>query len=101
MIVAFEEFNIPMIITPEDLSNPNLDEKSALTYLSYFMKEHGVGYNLIMNWLHRILPDRQIHNLTVSNYSRILLRTTANHDLGRLIGTVESTSVPFSLNLVQ
>ena len=66
MVVAFEEFNIPMIITSEDLSNPNLDEKSTLTYLSYFMKEHGPGYNLIMNWLQKILPDRQIHNLTVS-----------------------------------
>ena len=65
MIMAYEEFNIPMIITPEDLSNPNLDEKSALTYLSYFMKEHGPGYNLIIDWLHRILPDRQIYNLTV------------------------------------
>lgn len=55
-----------MIINPEDLSNPSIDEKSALTYLSYFMKEHGPGYNLIIDWLQRLLPTRTISNLTVS-----------------------------------
>ena len=65
MIIAYEQFNIPMIITPEDLSNPNLDEKSALTYLSYFMKENGPGYCLIMRWLEQMIPDHEINNLTV------------------------------------
>lgn len=66
MKVAFEKFQIPIIITPEDLSNPNVDEKSALTYLSYFMKENGPGYNLTIEWARRILPNKNITNLTVS-----------------------------------
>lgn len=66
MLIAKEEFGIPMIITAEDLSNPSLDEKSALTYLSYFMKENGPGYTLILDWLQRLLPTKSISNLTVS-----------------------------------
>lgn len=66
MLIAKEELGIPMIISAEDLSNPSLDEKSALTYLSYFMKEHGPGYDLIIDWLQRLLPTRTISNLTVS-----------------------------------
>lgn len=66
MKVAYEQFDIPIIITPEDLSNPNVDEKSALTYLSYFMKENGPGYNLTINWVKKILADKNITNLTVS-----------------------------------
>lgn len=66
MTIAKNEFSIPMIITPEDLCNPNLDEKSSLTYLSYFMKENGPGYNLIMDWIKQVLPNRKFTNLTVS-----------------------------------
>ena len=66
MTIAKAEFNIPMIITAEDLSNPNLDEKSSLTYLSYFMKENGPGYNLVINWARQMLPNMDIKNLTVS-----------------------------------
>ena len=72
MTMAKTEFNIPMIITAEDLSNPNLDEKSALTYLSYFMKENGPGYNLIVNWTKQILPNADLTNLTVSVYSKFI-----------------------------
>lgn len=66
MTIAQEMFNIPMIITAEDLSNPNLDDKSALTYLSYFMRENGPGYTKIINWISEILPTRKVTNLTVS-----------------------------------
>ncbi|KAH9526951.1 hypothetical protein DERF_001005 [Dermatophagoides farinae] len=72
MTMAKTEFNIPMIITAEDLSNPNLDEKSALTYLSYFMKENGPGYNLIVNWTKQILPNADLTNLTTDWNSGIL-----------------------------
>ena len=65
MLIAQEAFNIPVIITPEDLSNPNLDEKSALTYLSYFMKENGPGYKKIIAWINDLLPSRKVTNLTV------------------------------------
>ncbi|KAH9416793.1 hypothetical protein DERP_011908 [Dermatophagoides pteronyssinus] len=72
MTIAKAEFNIPMIITAEDLSNPNLDEKSSLTYLSYFMKENGPGYNLVINWARQMLPNMDIKNLTTDWNSGIL-----------------------------
>ena len=78
MTIAKAEFNIPMIITAEDLSNPNLDEKSSLTYLSYFMKENGPGYNLVINWARQMLPNMDIKNLTVSSLHYSFLQLNLN-----------------------
>lgn len=66
MTIAQTELNVPMILTPEDLSNPNLDERSGLTYLSYFMKEDGPGYKSTLTWVQKTLPHCQIKNLSVS-----------------------------------
>jgi filamin len=66
MTIAQTDLNVPMILTPEDLSNPNLDERSGLTYLSYFMKEDGPGYKSTLTWVQKTLPHCQIKNLSVS-----------------------------------
>ena len=39
MELAQKHFGIPMVMDPEDLASPDLDELSGMTYLSYFMKE--------------------------------------------------------------
>ena len=39
MEIAEQHFGIPMVLEPEYLSSPHLDELSGMTYLSYFMKE--------------------------------------------------------------
>jgi len=33
---AHEVFRIPKILDPEDLTGPNMDERSLMTYLAYF-----------------------------------------------------------------
>lgn len=41
MSLAQKHFNIPLVLEPEYLASPHLDELSGMTYLSYFMKEEG------------------------------------------------------------
>ena len=38
MELAQRHFNIPLVLEPEYLASPHLDELSGMTYLSYFMK---------------------------------------------------------------
>ncbi|ROT70240.1 Filamin-A [Penaeus vannamei] len=64
MEIAKAEFNIPMILEPEILASPYLDELSGMTYLSYFMKEGGPGYKATLDWVRKQLPDRKINNFT-------------------------------------
>ncbi|GAB6018892.1 hypothetical protein CHUAL_000550 [Chamberlinius hualienensis] len=64
MTIAMEEFNIPMILQPEYLANPNLDELSGMTYLSYFMKEDSPGYVATLNWVRKQIPDKNVKNFT-------------------------------------
>jgi len=71
MKTAQNELNVPMILTPEDLSNPYLDERSGMTYLSYFMKEDGPGYKSTLAWVQKTLPQCNIKNLSVCIYSII------------------------------
>ncbi|XP_023244648.1 filamin-A-like [Centruroides sculpturatus] len=73
MMVAKEEFNIPMILTPEDLSSQNLDELSGMTYLSYFMREESPGYHATLRWISRTLSDLNIQNFTTDWNSGIAL----------------------------
>ncbi|XP_047474159.1 filamin-C-like [Penaeus chinensis] len=64
MEIAKAEFNIPMILEPEILASPYLDELSGMTYLSYFMKEGGPGYKATLDWVRKQLPNRKINNFT-------------------------------------
>ena len=52
---------------PEYLANPNLDELSGMTYLSYFMKEEdSPGYYATLNWVKNQIPHQRINNFRVS-----------------------------------
>jgi len=66
MDIAKKELAVPVVLDPEYLASPHLDELSGMTYLSYFMKENGPGYKATMNWVRNQLPDRYISNFTVS-----------------------------------
>ena len=68
MEVAEKHFRIPMILEPEYLTNPNLDELSGMTYLSYFMKEEdSPGYYATLNWVKNQIPNARINNFRVSH----------------------------------
>ena len=68
MVTAFEHLRIPLVVTPENMSSYELDELSAITYLSYFVREGSPGYKTTLTWIQKQLPDEQIDNFSV-NYS--------------------------------
>ena len=65
MTTAQSSLNIPLVVTPENMSSPELDELSSITYLSYFMKEGSPGYNATLRLIQSILSDETISNFTV------------------------------------
>ncbi|OQV23312.1 Filamin-B [Hypsibius exemplaris] len=66
MEVAEREFGIPMLISPEDLSSPDLDELSGMTYLSYFMNSPtSPGYKATLRWVRGQIPDENVENFTM------------------------------------
>jgi filamin len=66
MELAKNHFHIPLVLQPEYLSSPHLDELSGMTYLSYFMKENSPGYNATLGWVKEQIPDVLVSNFTVS-----------------------------------
>ncbi|GFO06183.1 filamin-a, partial [Plakobranchus ocellatus] len=53
MKLARQNFNIPLVLRPENLASEDLDELSAITYLSYFTRIGGPGYDAT---LQRVVP---------------------------------------------
>lgn len=65
ILLAKEHLNIPRVISPEDFASEALDELSAMTYLSYFVRSESPGYYDTLNWVCKQLRTTQITNLTV------------------------------------
>ena len=65
MRLAKQHFNIPLVLSPENLSNPELDELSGMTYLSYFMKVDSPGYNATLCWVQQQIPEQKVKNFQV------------------------------------
>lgn len=66
MALAKEHLNIPRVISPEDFASKGLDELSAMTYLSYFVKSGSPGYYATLNWVCKQIRSPNVTNLTVS-----------------------------------
>ncbi|XP_065214935.1 filamin-A isoform X4 [Planococcus citri] len=64
MELARQEFNVPMVLEPEYLASPFLDELSGMTYLSYFMKEDSPGFKSTLRWVNSRLKNRPVRNFT-------------------------------------
>lgn len=67
MEISKREFDIPMVLEPEYLASPYLDELSGMTYLSYFMKEGSPGFHATLRWVNSQL-SHPVQNFTVSEY---------------------------------
>ena len=65
MELAKKEFAIPMVLEPEYLASPFLDELSGMTYLSYFMRENSPGFFATLNWVTQQIPQMRLLNFTV------------------------------------
>lgn len=64
MRLAHRELDVPMVLEPEYLASPWLDELSGMTYLSYFMKPDSAGFRATLDWVNSRL-ERGITNFTV------------------------------------
>ena len=65
MELAETVLDIPMVLEPEYLASPYLDDLSGMTYLSYFMKENSPGFYATLRWVQSQIPDQKINNFTV------------------------------------
>lgn len=65
MTTALKELEIPLVVTPLNMSSPELDELSAITYLSYFIREGSPGYRATLKWIQSIIQDEKINNFSV------------------------------------
>lgn len=65
MELARNVFDIPMVLEPEYLASPYLDDLSGMTYLSYFMRENSPGFFATLRWVTGQIPQMKIKNFTV------------------------------------
>ena len=59
--LAWEHLGIPAIISAEDMANPEVDQLSMMTYLSYFIK---LCIKKIHDWSQLLIPHRTINNMS-------------------------------------
>jgi filamin len=71
MELAKKVFGIPMVLEPEYLASPFLDELSGMTYLSYFMKENSPGFFATLRWVTSQIPGQKVKNFTVLTISAL------------------------------
>ncbi|XP_055380209.1 filamin-A isoform X2 [Condylostylus longicornis] len=94
MDIAQREFGIPKVLEPEYLASPWLDELSGMTYLSYFMKPGGPGYNATMRWVNTQVKDKVTNFTTDWNDGKVFCEIIRN--LGGSAPAPEKLSVdPF------
>ena len=61
MDLAERLFDIPKILSPEDLNNSDVDDLSVMTYISYFCDP---ANQLLLQWIRKKIPERTIKNLS-------------------------------------
>lgn len=61
MSLAEQHLQIPMVLSPEDLNNPEVDDLSVMTYISYFFDP---ANQQLLQWIRKKIPDRNIQNLS-------------------------------------
>ncbi|XP_071084444.1 filamin-C-like [Haliotis cracherodii] len=64
MKLAKQHFDIPLVLRPEDLCSPELDDRSAITYLSYFIRLNAPGYVATIDCVQKRIRNRTITNFT-------------------------------------
>lgn len=65
MELAKHLFDIPLVVRPENMASRELDELSAMTYLSYFTRLGSPGYNSTLRWVQEQIPQKNVSNFQV------------------------------------
>lgn len=98
--MAQREFGIPKVLEPEYLASPWLDELSGMTYLSYFMKPGGPGYNATMRWVNTQIKAPVSNFTVILDWFNVIEPSDSFVSNFRLIGTMAASSVKSSKDLV-
>ena len=72
---AWEHLSIPAIISADDMADPEVDELSMMTYLSYFIK---LCIKKIREWAQSLVPHRAIRNMSSDWCSGVHLTALIN-----------------------
>ena len=83
MKLAEENFFIPQLMSPSDLTVEKPDERSVMTYLSYFGNRKSPGQKALFLWIREQLPD----GVVVTNFNTDWVNGIA---LGGLVNAVSS-----------
>lgn len=61
MMLAEEHLDIPMLLDPEDMNNPDVDDLSVMTYIAYFFTP---AMSQLLEWIQKKIPENNITNLS-------------------------------------
>jgi filamin len=64
-MTAQAKLGIPLLVSPENMCSSELDELSAMTYVSCYMKEGSPGYLTTLSIIQKMIVDEEINNFTV------------------------------------
>ena len=73
MQVAQKAFNVPPVLSPDDLFVDQPDEVSVMVYLSYFCRIGSPGERALLQWVQQVIPSQNITNLTTDWVSGVNL----------------------------
>jgi filamin len=72
MHLAETHLGVPSLIEPEDFVDPNIDEMSVMTYLSYFVSPAKAQ---LLKWVKQVIPEFDITNFSTDWSDGIALAT--------------------------
>ncbi|XP_006823440.1 filamin-A-like [Saccoglossus kowalevskii] len=78
MKLGKEHFDIPLVLSPEDMSSGHIDELSGMTYLSYYLKKEGPGWFATLNWVRKKVPELNVQNFQSDWNDGVTLCALAN-----------------------
>ena len=87
MDLAEEYFDIPSIISPEDFSNPEVDDLSVMTYLSYYVRYF---MRTLLQWIRQRVTFKVIDNLDSDWCDGLCLTALCNTIKPGMLPDVES-----------
>ena len=86
MTLAEEHLGIPKLMQPDDLAAENPDERSVMTYLSYFCGPTSPGQEALLSWIQKQTLSQNITNFTTDWVS--------GEALGLLVNVVSASAFP-------
>ena len=78
MQVAQKAFNIPPVLSADDLFVDQPDEVSVMVYLFYFCRVGSPGERALLQWVQQVIPSQNISNLTTDWVSGVNLGALVN-----------------------